>query len=305
MKRKSLVIAGSILLVFLLFGLLRHSQEVLPPAPETSETESIDKESYNQGYETGYHAAKEENEAVYQLGYETARQEIGRGAFTRYGILGFLTGFMVSSGGIIALKRREFSLYFHKLRKQYELKKAFKTIPSGLSPEVDAIAHHIAQAYSNIQHQLRTGRGHLVEQYARQWRIKLREIMKKAVHLLELIQELELARANIDHKELTRTMRSLKRTIQHPNNSDEARNAAVKSLQRAKQTQHDLVKTERNLEHCTTSLHGVVGLLESMYLKISNLKVNTQQTDQLEELSSTLETEMCALEEVLSDFRER
>ena len=35
------------------------------------------------------------------------------------------------------------------------------------------------------------------------------------------------------------------------------------------------------LDLCKTALQGIVGVLESMHLKISNLKVNSQRTDLL------------------------
>ena len=75
----------------------------------------------------------------------------------------------------------------------------------------------------------------------------------------------------------------------------------MKSLNRAKQTRQDLARTTRNLELCKTALIGIIGVLESMHLKISNLKVNTQRADLLEELSSDIEAEMSALEEALQE----
>ena len=288
---------GAVLIFLLLLTFLRPPREIPKSKPQTGET--VDQKSYDLGYTRGYQTAKEEDQAAYQRGYNAAREEISSGG---YGLLGFFTGLFISLGSFAAIKRKELSEWFQELRKRYELKKAFKTIPSNLSPEIDAIAHQIALAYINILHQLRASKGHLVMQYAQQWRAKLRELMNKAVHLMELIQELEFARANIDEKELAKTVRSLKRTIQSPNTDDAARNAAAKSLQRAKQTQQDLQKTQKNLERCKTSLQGITGVLESMYLKISNLKVNTQQTELLDELSSDLESEMSALEEALSEF---
>jgi hypothetical protein len=44
-------------------------------------------------------------------------------------------------------------------------------------------------------------------------------------------------------------------------------------------------------------------VLESIHLKISNIKVNTQRTELLEDLSSDLETEVSALEEALKEFK--
>jgi uncharacterized protein YpuA (DUF1002 family) len=149
--------------------------------------------------------------------------------------------------------------------------------------------------------QFRMSKGYTVSQYIQQWTPRLDELMKKSLRLMDLIKELETARANIDEQELTKTIKSLQRKTKNPKSDDATRNAAVKSLQRAKQTQKDLVKTQKNLEQCKTSLQGVTGILESMQLKISNLKVNTKETETLEELSSDLEAEMFALEEALSD----
>ena len=92
-----------------------------------------------------------------------------------------------------------------------------------------------------------------------------------------LIQELEAARDSIDQKQLARTIRGLQRTVQNAESDDQTRNAAVKSLQRAKQTHRDLLKTHQNLESCKASLQGITGVLDSMHLKISNLNVNTQK----------------------------
>ena len=211
-------------------------------------------------------------------------------------------GLLISIGGFVALKRKELSERFQKFKKRIELKRVFNTIPPNLPPEVDAIAHQIARAYINVLVQFRMSKGYMVSQYAQQWRPKLQELMQKAVHLMELIQELETARANIDEKHLTNTIRSLQHTVQNSRNDDTIRNAAAKSLQRAKQTQKDLLKTQQNLENCKTSLQGITGILESMHLKISNIRVNTQKTELLDELSSDLEAEMSALEETLSEF---
>jgi hypothetical protein len=118
---------------------------------------------------------------------------------------------------------------------------------------------------------------------------------------MELIQDLESARANIDEQQLNKTIKELQKTVQNSKNDDATRNAAVKSLQRAKQTQQDLLKTQKNLDNCKTSLRGIIGVLESMHLKISNLNLNMQKTEFLDELSSELETEMSGLEEALSE----
>jgi len=298
---KGFLIAGMIFAVILFTSVLKNRPKNSTPSPQTSGTEEIlEKKSYELGYTDGYKAAKEDNELAYQQGYTAAQKTIGSGALTRFGLLGFLLGFSLSVGTFVAMKRRELSMWFLGIRKRYELKKAFSTIPPHLSPETDELAHQIALAHINILHQLRTGQGYVIEQFAKQWRGKLRILMNKALHLLKLIQGLESARANVDEKELAKTIRGLKRAIQNPQSHDAARNAAVKSLQRAKQTQQDLLKTHRNLEHCNASLQGIIGTLESMHLKISNLKVNAQSTDLLDELSSDLEAEMTALEEVLS-----
>jgi predicted nucleic acid-binding Zn-ribbon protein len=97
-------------------------------------------------------------------------------------------------------------------------------------------------------------------------------------------------------------MKQLRSTIRRAK-TDESRLAAMKSLKRAKQTHADLQKTNANLDKCKSSLADVTGVLESMHLKMSNLKVNTQKTDLLEELSSDLELEMSALEEALYDVK--
>ncbi|PIE35069.1 hypothetical protein CSA56_05745 [candidate division KSB3 bacterium] len=297
----SISIIFVIVAALLFLVLLKDSskENVAPSQPEQKQ-EGLDRKSYELGYSAGYKTAKEENEQAYERGYAAAKEEIGSGALTRFGMLGFWVGLCLSAGTFAAMKRRELSVWFQDIRKRYELKKAFKTIPPNLSPEVNEIAQQIAQAYTNTLHQLRTGQGYVVEQFAKQWRGKLRLLMSKALHLLKLIQGLESARANVDEKELARTIRGLKRTIQNPSSHDTARNAAVKSLQQAKQTQQDLLDTQKNLEHCTTSLQGIVRTLESMHLKISNLKVNAQSTGVLDELSSDLEVEMQALEETLN-----
>lgn len=297
-------IIGILLAVILIFSLLKET-------PRISDMEGTDlqtalntarEEGYEQGYANGYNAAKEEHESSYQQGYEAARQEIGRQTFTRSGVVGFLIGLLISTGMVVAMKRREFSASWHTFKKQYALRKTFQRIPADLSPEIEAIAQQIARSYITILDQLRKGQGYIVSQYAKQWRTKLQALMQKAVRLMELIQELEAARDSIDQKQLTRTIRSLQRTVQNANSGDDARNAAVKSLQRAKQTHRDLLKTHKNLDSCKASLQGITGVLDSMHLKISNLNVNTQKTELLEELSSDLEQEMSALEEALKDF---
>jgi hypothetical protein len=302
-KHTGLLAIGAVIVLLLLMNVFWGEQQLPETEPLSSKpVEAVRKEAYDLGYKNGYETAKEENKAAYQQGYEAAKDDIGSGAFTRSGILGFFLGLVISLGGFVAIKRQELTDTFQKFRKQYELRRTFKTIPANLSPEVDEVAQQIARAYSNIFEQLRSGKGYMVSQYMKQWRGKLQELMKNAVRLMELIQELETARENIDEKQLARTIRSLQRTIQNPNSNDDTRNAAVKSLQRAKQTKLDLLKTQKNLEHCRTSLKGITGVLESMNLKISNLKVNTQKAELLDELSSDLENEMSALEEVMNEF---
>ena len=303
-KSVGLGIVGIILAAILIFSLFKET----PRAPESNSTdiqsalEAARKEGYDLGYGNGYDAAKEENASSYQQGYEAARQDIGRQTFTRSGVLGFLLGLLLSTGMVAAIKRKEFSASWHTFKKQYALRKTFQRIPPNLSPEIEAIAQQIAQSYITILEQLRKGQGYIVSQYAKQWRTKLHALMQKAVRLMGLIQELEAARDSIDQKQLARTIRGLQRTVQNAESDDQTRNAAVKSLQRAKQTHRDLLKTHQNLESCKASLQGITGVLDSMHLKISNLNVNTQKTELLEELSSDLEYEMSALEEALQEF---
>lgn len=288
---------GMFVLMILFMSLLKDNPELPGPDSTSNQTalEAAREKGYEAGYTTGY-------ETGYKKGYETAQKDIGSSAFTGYGMLGFFIGLILSIAGFAALKKKELSDRYREIRKQYELKRAFKTIPSDLSPEIDAIAHQIARTYSNVLEQIRDGKGYTVSQYAQHWRPKLQELMKKALRLMELIQELETVQANVDEQQLAKTIKDLQQTVKSAENDDTTRNAAVKSLQRAKQTQQDLLKTRKNFENCKTSLQGITGVLESMHLKISNLKVNTKETEILDELSSDLETEMSALEEALNEF---
>ena len=101
MKYKGLLAIGAVLIVFLLFILLKGPQKDSALTPQPKTTEAVHKESYDLGYANGYNAAKEENEAAYQQGYEIARKEIGSGAFTRFGILGFITGLLIGIGSVV------------------------------------------------------------------------------------------------------------------------------------------------------------------------------------------------------------
>ena len=293
-------IGGAILILGILWGIVKLSA---PPVSKSlqAQLDIAKKEGYSQGYTEGYDAARQENETLYQEGYKTARKDIGWGAFTTYGIIGFLVGLTAGLGGVAALNRKTLAARIKILRKHYELKKAFDSMPANLPPDVAATAEQIAQAYANIMEQFRSTKGYTVAQYVNQWRPKLKEMMDKAVRLMELIQELETARANVDAQKLDRTVTGLRDTIRRARD-DNARNEAAKSLRRTRQTQNDLEQTHRNLECCKTVLQGITGVLESMHLKISNIKVNTQKTELLDELSSDLETEMTALEEALREF---
>jgi len=304
-KEASLVGIGLILLLIIIIGVSKYfsSPEKSSSFSDTQpvQIEAAEQKGYDRGYAKGYEAAKREAAAAYQEGYEAARKEIGSRAFTTYGIVGFIVGLMVSIGGFVAITRKTLSTQIKTFRKKYILKKAFNNIPPNLSPDVYATAEQIARAYTNITEQFHSAKGYTVSQYIEQWHPKLKELMGKAVRLMELIQELETARANVDEQKLDRTITDLRYTARRAKN-DDTRNAAVKSLRRAKQTQNDLQKTNLNLENCNATLKGITGVLESMHLKISNIKVNTQKTELLEELSSDLEAEMSALEEALNEF---
>jgi hypothetical protein len=258
------------------------------------------KEGYAEGYTDGYNAAKSENDATYQQGYEAARQEIARNVAIRYGITGFLAGFLAGVGGVVVIARKTVLSRVNDVRKKYELRKAFENIPTGLPPDVYDDADRIAHIYANILEQFRSTKGYTLSEYTERWRPRLKELMKKATQLLELIQELETTRKHVNQQKLEHTIADLQYTVRHAKD-DEARHTAMTSLNRAKQTLHDLVRTKRNIEHCKTALQGIIGVLESMHLKLSNLKVNTQRTDLLEELSSDLEAEMAALEAALQE----
>ena len=305
-KEIGLLGIGLILLLVIVIGISKYfpSTERNASLPDTQQAhiEAIRQEGYDLGYAKGYDAARKESAAAYQEGYEAARKEIGSGAFTTYGIAGFIVGLLVSIGGFAAITRKTLSARINTFRKKYELKKAFNTIPPDLPPDVYATAEQIARAYAHITEQFRSTKGYIVSQYIEQWRPKLKELMSKTVRLMELIQELETARANVDEQKLDRTITDLRYTARRARN-DETRNAAVKSLRRAKQTQNDLQKTNLNLENCKTTLKGITGVLESMHLKMSNIKINTRKTELLEELSSDLEVEMSALEEALNEVK--
>ena len=295
-KIASLIVIGGLLLG-LMIGVSRYvsapEKRTLLPETDSAKIEAARREGYAQGYQDG-------SDAAYKKGYETARKEIGSGAFTTYGITGFVLGLLASIGGFVALNKKALAERLNAWRKKYELKQAFQAIPPNLSPEVTATAEQIARAYTHVAEQFRSA-GYPVARYVEQWRPTLKALMGKAVKLLELIQELETARTNVDAQKLTRTMTDLRSAARHAKD-DETRNAAIKSLKQAKQTQTDLQKTNSNLEQCKTALKGMTGVLESMHLKISNLKVNAQKTELLDELSSDLETEMAALEETLQEF---
>ncbi|PID60912.1 hypothetical protein CSB45_00125 [candidate division KSB3 bacterium] len=304
MRQKALLgIVAIALLIAVTFFLKRPGTQA--PAPQQPEhvSEQFDKESYELGYQAGYETASKEHDAAYQQGYEAAKEEIGSGLLTRTGLLGLLFGFAAGLGSVLYIRRKEFSFHFKKWKKRIELRRAFRTIPQGLTPEIDELAHQIAHAYIEMLAQFRVNQNYLLAQYTKQWRPQLTLIMKKALNVLELIHELEHVRANIDEKELARKIRSMKRTIQSPNSGDDARNAAVRSLQRARQTQQELRNAEHNLERCTHSLQEIGAMFESMRLKVSNLKLNTQESGILDELSSNLEVEIQVLEDALQDVK--
>ncbi len=296
---------GVILLFVIIIGVSKYflPSEKSSPLSDTQQAqiEVARQEGYDLGYSKGYEAAKKDSVVVYQEGYEAARKEIGQGAFTTYGITGFIVGLLLSIGGFAALTRKTLSVQIKTFRKKHELKKAFNNIPPNLPPDVYTIAEQIARAYANITEQFHSAKGYAVAQYVEQWRPKLKELMGKAVQLMELIQELETARTNIDEQKLDRTITDLRYTARRARD-DDTRHAAIKSLKRAKQTQNDLQRTNVNLENCKTALKGITGVLESMHLKISNIKVNTQKMELLDELSSDLEAEMSTLEEALHEF---
>ncbi len=302
--KRFILISASVLLLagMIAFPRLRNITPPAPPIPAAT-VEQARKEAYDSGYANGYDTAQEEGAAAYQRGYDTAKKEIGSGAFTRFGALGFFVGLCLSAGAFVLLKQRELSDYVEEWRRRAELKHAFRRIPEGLSPDLTAFAQQIARTHSLLQHQLRRSKGYVFDQYRQEWQGKLRAMMNKSEQLLETTRELETARRHIDEKDLTKTIRGLTREVQSPDSDDVERNAAMKSLQRARQTQQELLTTDKNLAQCRASLDGMNGALESMRLKISNLKVNTQHTDLLDELSTDLQSEMSALEEVLQNMR--
>lgn len=264
------------------------------------ELEAAEKQGYTLGYTAGYNAAKTENDATYQQGYVNARREMARKMALTYGTTGFIIGLVAGLGGSLAVARKTILVRVRDVRKTYELRKAFERIPTGLPPDVYDIADRIAHAHANILEQLRTATGYMMSQYSERWRPRLKDFMQKATQLMELIQELDAARKSVDAERLKQTIHELQQTVRQARD-DETRHTAMKSLNRAKQTRQDLARTTRNLELCKTALQGISGVLESMHLKISNLKVNTQRTDLLEELSSDLEAEMSTLEEALQE----
>lgn len=301
MKRSLLIGASALLLLIAGMTVTSKFRPPVSPAPQlpSATLEQMRKEAYDSGYANGYNTAKEESATAYQRGYDAAQKEIGSGALTRFGLLGFFGGLCLSMGMFMLIKKRELRDYFEEWRQRSELKRAFRRIPEGLSPELTELAKQIARTHSLLQQQLRGSKGYVFEQYRQEWRGKLREMMSKSEQLLATTRELEAARQHIDDKDLAKTIRGLTRAVQSPDSDDTARNVAMKSLQRARQTQQELLKTEKNLAQCRASLNGMNAALESMRLKISNLKVNTQHTDVLDELSSDLQAEMSALEDAL------
>ena len=297
-----LILVAMALLMFVSLLFKGPEKQESVPRPENA-GENFDKTSYEIGYSDGYEAAKEENESAYRQGYQAAEQEIGSGLLTRTGLFGVLAGVLLGLSSFIYIKRQDFSVWFQEFKKRIALRRAYRTIPQGLTPDIDELAHRTAQSYIELLAQFRMNTNYLLAQYTKQWTPKLDLMMRKALNLLELIQELESVRANIDEKELARRVRNLKRAIQSPTIDDNARNAAVKSLQRAKQTQQEFSNAKKNLEHCTRSFRDIGTVLESMRLKVSNLKVNTRESELLDELSSELEDEIQALEEALSEIK--
>lgn len=271
------------------------------PMPATPDAMKVAVEAARKdGYTEGYNAAKADAVTAYKTGYEAAQKEIGHGALTTFGIVGFITGFALSAGGVIFLNRKTLREKFEAARRKYEMKKAFDDIPPNLPADVYKIAEQIARSYAAISNQLRTNKGYLVTQYAKEWRTKLDELMGKSVNMMHLIQELNAAETLVNEAQLTERIDALKITIRRAKD-DDTRTAAMKSLKQAKQTQQELEKTQTNLQHCKAALQGVPGILDSLHLRISNIKVNTQKSDLLDELSSDLEHEMSALEESLRE----
>jgi hypothetical protein len=298
-KKKISLIGIGVVLLLIIIGIIQYGPEKRSALPDAFRTqlEAARKEGYDRGLKDGYKTAKEETAESYKRGYATAQKEVRWQA----GITGFLLGLLASVGGFAAVNRKVLTERIRAWRKKYELQKTFDTIPPNLPPDVSLIAEQIARAYNNVTEQFRVSKGYTVATYIEHWRPKLKALMGKAVQLMDLIQELETARANVDQPTLERTITDLRQTVQHAKD-DEARHTALKSLKQAKQTQQDLQKTSKNIEHCKTALQGITGVLESVQLKISNIKVNTQKTELLDELSSDLETEMSALEEALKEL---
>ena len=303
MPRRHRQIVGFLLMLMLGIGIVTYTRRLPSSPPPSPPTAQVHQESYDLGYQNGYQIAKTEHATAYREGYEAAQREIGSGALTRFGIGGFLLGFCLSVGGFVALKRQEVAAFVADFRKRRAVKKTFQRMPTNLSPDMETLAHQIAQAYVTVLQQLRNGRGYVVEQYAKQWRGKLQALMQHTLRLFETVRDLEAARAKVNEPELAKTMRALQRQVQNPATDDVARHVALNSLQRVKQTRQEFLLTGQNLTQCQASLQGIAGTLETMRLKISNLTVNTQQTDILDELSADLESEMRAITEALTELR--
>jgi hypothetical protein len=291
---------SSIVLLGLAVGIVRYlvPPNVMPPDAAIAVARQA---GYDAGYALGYQKAHQEQANAYNAGYEAARSDLKRGLFLTYGLTGLLLGAGGGLTGVAILNRKTLTARIRAFQKQQTLKKAFARLPANLSPELALTAEQLAKTYGNIWDQLHTAKGHTVERYAQQWQPQLQTLMDKAVNLMELIQELETARANVNPPQLDQTIVDLQHAIRRTRDED-LRNETMKALRRAKQTQTDLAQTTQNLTHCKTALQGMTRMLDSLHLKISNIKVNTQRTELLDELSSDLETEMTALEEALREL---
>lgn len=133
---------------------------------------------------------------------------------------------------------------------------------------------------------------------------KIRDLSKTAFRLVGTAQELRTALQQITTgPDPSRAVQSLRQDLA-AETDPELQRLVVQTLRSEQRKTESLDQCRRNLRLIGVRLGAITSFLDSIYLRIPNVKVLADRQDWFAEISSELDTELRGLEETFEEFRQ-
>jgi len=192
---------------------------------------------------------------------------------------------------------------FYGLRRRIRLWRLARFPQMPLDDDLFELASAVAGRTDDILSSIRASADPEVRKWLQGIEPKIRELSQTGFRLVGTAQELRTALTRIGDSSPERAVDSLRQDLAAETDPDMQRFVA-QTLRSEQRKGESLEQGRRNLRLIAARLGAITSFLDSVYLRVPNVKVLADRPDWFAEIASGLDTELRSLEETFEEFRQ-